>query len=486
MEPTGMKVTGKRQVFSSWWQHVPRQISFLAAILLVPVCGVAETHPKTLFGVRPTVAQFKDEIARADLVVHARIVKRLFHRDGNHADEDVIIEVLKVYKGTLVTPKPCVRIEIYWHRWWDANGVPRLPDVGDEVVLPIEAIPPRAGTPPPGEQNVHYMAPFFYSIEKDGTVGSIFRFPPEMAAHATTLECFEKLIASALHAARPARRGYRLGEELLTDNFDDGSLAGWTFLEGGKIRKPHQTGAFTWRDAVGYLWVGPRTIKDPSLQFNVTRDPATGLFRGQRHATPVEFGIVQGRLRLRSRHYFHHITAVTGDPEWTDYQIDVDMWKFTEPPHPGGPRDYKKFGPYGRVTVPNFPFTEGEHSLVAVEIGNYANYDVSERTWGDEALQIRCKYPEPIYLERDPSRVLRYTQILDYTGYPIPDATKMHLTARFMGPYVEAWVNGEKILDGEIPADHPGAERGRVALWTFETFAEFDNFKVTRLLPLEP
>lgn len=481
-----MKVICNRLAPTSWHRHVFWQVRLIAVILLVPLNVVAETYPETLFGVRPTVAQFKDEIARADLVIRARIVKRLFHRSGDHADEDVIVEILKVYKGTPVTEKPCVRIEIYWHRWWSANGVPRLPAVGDEVILPIEAIPPRAGSPPPAGQSVHYMAPFFYAIEKGGQVGSIFGFPPEMAAHATTLEGFEKLIDSALQAGRPVRRSYRLGEELLTDDFDDGSLAGWTFLEGGKIRQPHQTGSFTWRDAVGYLWVGPQTIKDPSLQFDVTRDQTTGLFRGQRHATPVEFGIVKGRLRLRSRHYFHHITAVTGDPEWTDYQIDVDMWKFTEPPHPGGPRDYKKFGPYGRVTVPDFPFTKGGHSLIAVEVGNYANYDVSERTWGDSALQIRCKYPEPVYLERDPSRVLRYTQILDYTGYPVPEATRMHLTARFMGRYVEAWIDGEKILNGEIPADHPGAERGRVALWTFETFAEFDNFKVTRLVPLEP
>ena len=74
--------------------------------------------------------------------------ERLFYRDRNYADEDVILEVLKVYKGTLVTPKPCVRIEIYSYRWWDANGAPRLPAVGDEVILPIEVLPPRAGSHP--------------------------------------------------------------------------------------------------------------------------------------------------------------------------------------------------------------------------------------------------------------------------------------------------------------------------------------------------
>ena len=468
------------------WIAVRRCVcALLLTVVTRSALCVADTHPETLFGVRPTVAQFKDEIARADLVIRARVVKRLFHRGGNHADEDVIVEVLKVYKGTPITKRPCVRIEIYWHRCWDEIGVPELPRVGAEVILPIEAIPARAGSPPPGGQKMHYMAPFFYSVHKDGGVRSIFKFAPGMAPHAVTLERFERLIGDAARAARPLRREYRLGEVLLADDFDDGSLAGWTFLAGTKIRKPHKTGEFIWRDAVGYVWVGPQTIQDPSLEFRVTRDSASGLFRGERHSTPVEFGIVNGRLRLRSRHFLHHITAVTGDPQWTDYQIDVDMWKFTESPHPGGPRDYQKFGPYGRVTVPNFPLTHGEHSLVAVEIGNFANYDVSERTWGNSAFQIRCKYPEPAYLERDPSRVLRYTQILDYTGYVVPDATKMHLTARFSGRYVEGWIDGEKILDGEIPADHPGAQRGRVALWTFETFAEFDNFSVTRLVPLD-
>ena len=459
--------------------------AILPSLFSAGAIRAAGPDPQTIFGVRPTVRQFKDEIARADLVIRARVAKVLFHRDGNHADEDVIVEVLKVYKGKLAAKRPCVRIEIFWHRTWDKITPPELPQVGEEVILPIEVIPPRVGTPPPGGQDVHYMVPFYYSVEKDGHVGSIFGFPPEMAAHAKTVERFEALITESLKMTHPPRRKYKLGEVLLADDFDDGSLAGWTFLEGTKIRQPYRTGEFTWRAAVGYLWVGPQTVKKPELKFHVVRDPKTGLFRGERSSTPVEFGVVAGRLRLRSRHLLHHITAVTGDPQATDYQVDVDMWKFTEPPHPHHATDYKKFGAYGRVTVPNFPFTRGEHSFVAVEIGNFANYDVSERTWGNSAFQVRCKYPEPAYVERDPSRILRYTQILDYTGLAVPEAKKMHLTARFTGRYVEGWIDGEKILEGEIPADHPGAEKGRVALWTFETFAEFDNLKVTRLVPVD-
>lgn len=59
----------------------------------------------------------------------------------------------------------------------------------------------------------------------------------------------------------------------------------------------------------------------------------------------------------------------------------------------------------------------------------------------------------------------------------------MHLTAKFYGRQIEGWIDGGKVLEGEIPADHPGAAKGRIALWTFETWSEFDNLKVTRLVP---
>ena len=85
---------------------------------------------------------------------------------------------------------------------------------------------------------------------------------------------------------------------------------------------------------------------------------------------------------------------------------------------------------------------------------------------------------------RDHSRVLRKTKILDYDAWAIPQHKKIHLTARFFGPYVEGWIDGKKVLESEIPADHPGVGNGRIALWTFETWVEFDNVKVTRLVPV--
>jgi len=54
--------------------------------------------------------------------------------------------------------------------------------------------------------------------------------------------------------------------------------------------------------------------------------------------------------------------------------------------------------------------------------------------------------------------------------------------ARYDTGRVEGWIDGRKILEGEIPEDRPGAKSGRFALWAFETWTEFDNITVTRLV----
>lgn len=72
--------------------------------------------------------------------------------------------------------------------------------------------------------------------------------------------------------------------------------------------------------------------------------------------------------------------------------------------------------------------------------------------------------------------------MVDFDAWKFEDGKKVHLTAKFLGRRVEGWIDGEKALDGEIPFDHPGAAKGRIALWTFETWSEYDNLKVTRLV----
>jgi hypothetical protein len=92
---------------------------------------------------------------------------------------------------------------------------------------------------------------------------------------------------------------------------------------------------------------------------------------------------------------------------------------------------------------------------------------------------------EPPLVWRDHSVLLRTTRILDYQAWPIPVGQKIHLTARYFSRQVEGWIDSQKVLARVIPADHPGAKNGRIGLWTFETWAEFDNVKVTRLVPVE-
>lgn len=465
-----------------------RAITGLLSVLVpcIPAAGQQISLEPSVLDSHPTVPEFREEISRADIIARGRIIKIIRRREGRLGDEDVILQPLRVYRGAFDSEFPCVRLEFYQSLEYKKGA--RLPDVGDQVILPVEIAHPYTGAPPLAGEKVHYFAKFFYAIRADGAIVSIFGFPPDLREHAT-LERFEKLIIDTVRRPSPEKVPYRLGEVLFLDDFDDGSMAGWTFLEGGRgfMDEPYTQ----WNDET---WVGPYSVlrnRMPDGKENpptrMTRDRITGVLRGERNGTPIEIGVFNGRLRLRSGFYWQHVTAVTGDPEWTDYQIDVDLYNFNDPAFEGkghlGQVNYLKFGSYGRVHVPNSPETQGEHSFVAVEFGTFGNYDVSEMTFGNNAVQIRCKYPEPKPVWRDHSVLLRTTRILDYEPWPIPQERKIHVTARYFGRRVEGWIDGRKVLDGLIPEDHPGARGGRIALWTFETWVEFDNVQVTRLIP---
>ena len=455
--------------------------------------GQAMSYDPTVLDSHPTVAEFQEEVRRADIVVRARIAEIVHRRDGQLGEETAIIKPSRIYKGSFDSESPCVRMEFRQSLQWKEGA--RLPDVGEEVILPIEVVHPWTGAPPPGGEKVHYFADFYYLVLKDERIESIFGFPPEMRKHAT-LEGFERLIVE--QAERPADNfdDWRTAETLFTDDFEDGSLAGWVFLEGERgFREPSDDAERvrkleSWNDVI---WVGPASVlrnvmpdgkENPSTR--MVPDPQTGMLSGLLNGTPIEIGVADGRLRLRGGHYWLHLVAVAGDPQWTDCQIDVDVYNFNDPAFEGkndlGQVNYLKFGPYGRLNVPNLPQTRGEHSFVGVEFGTFGNYDVSEMTFGNSAFQIRCKYPEPPQVWRDQSVLLRSTRILDYQAWPIPQEKKIHLRAKYFGRRVEGWIDGRKILEGEIPEDHPGAKSGRFALWAFETWTEFDNVTVTRLV----
>ena len=444
---------------------------------------------------QPTVPEFREEIARADIVIRGRIRRLLRSAEGPYGDQDALITVTRIYKGQLDFQPPCVRMEAYNGGVGDryVTGLGDLPGEGTEVLLPIFIIHPRVGSPPPNNQRVHYVAPFYYTVDRRQRIETLWKLPPDWK-DLNTLENVEKIIENVTKQT-PSRPRFRTAEVLLEDNFDDGSVAGWTFLQGAQTQRltaPLAGDSLTRSMVYRYgaeSWASPRFLLDTFQRgipqsTPIPRDPDRGLFRRPcRDGTLIEFGATGGRLRLRGASlYRQHLTAVTGDPSWTDYQLDVDMWTFSDPTRPRP--NYLKFGPYGRVQVPRFPETRGEHSFVAAEIGTYGNYDVAEGlSVAGQSFQLRCKYPEPAFISRERSRLLHLTKILQWQPWPVQDGQRLHVTVRFFQRYVEAEVNGQQLLQSWIPEDHPGALRGRVALWTFETWAEFDNFKVTRLVP---
>jgi hypothetical protein len=458
----------------------------------------------------PTEAEFREEIARARIVAHVKIVKilRQWITDGKRMGETfAVVQPIRVYKGSFESETPCVGIEFY--QALEHKPDARLPEVGDELILPIDVANPNCGAQPMTGEKHHYFAKFYYTIAPDKSIHSIFGFPPEMQQYAK-MPAFENLILNEVGKPHPKPAAFKTADVLFRDDFNDGSLAGWTFLEGERgflkmtqeqkrvLRATAPNLPHNWNDET---WVGPGSVihnilpdGTASPDSRVTQDPTTGIFHGAKDGMPIEFGVVNGRLRMRGGRYWLHLVAVAGDPEWTDYQLDVDMHNFNDPALAGkdqpvptinnnlGQVNYRKFGPYGRLNVPNLPYTSGEHSFVAVEFGIFGNYDVAQSVFGNDAFQIRCKYPESPLVWRDHSVMLRQTRILDYQPWPIPQEKPIHVTAKYFGRHVEGWIDGVKIIDGEIPENHPGAKSGRIGLWTFETWCEFDNVKVTRLV----
>ena len=54
-----------------------------------------------------------------------------------------------------------------------------------------------------------------------------------------------------------------------------------------------------------------------------------------------------------------------------------------------------------------------------------------------------------------------------------------------MGNHFEGYIDDVKCVDGYLPRLPNIMRSGRIALWVFETWAEFDNVKVTELVKCE-
>ena len=431
----------------------------------------------------PTLSEFQEEVRRADILVRGHIARIVSLADPQ-AIQLAEIRIDHRFHGRLIDRAPIVQMYI---PPFVRPGDPKqtLPDKDDEVILLIQRVRTLPGKQAPAGQRVRYFCTSYYRVDRAaGVVRGHVTFPPSLQAYAP-IERFERLILEELARPLPPAPQYQLGSVLMQEDFDDGSLAGWTFLQGEA--EPLPGGMEKWMSPTrAFIAAGPPG-GEPVIG-KPTRDPTTGIyFRIDQGSAPDQrstwFGVVDGKLRLKTSSIHQHLTVVGGDPQWTDYQVEVELTNSASRIREEPPKwwNYLKFGLYGRVHIPQFPETRGEHSFVAAEIGDYANEGY---TASDHALQIRAKYPEPPILNRDHSRWLRTTKILDYDAWHVPHQQTFHLTARYFGNHVELWIEGQKMLSGIIPTDHPGVRRGRIGLWTFETWCDFDNIKVTQLVPV--
>ena len=448
----------------------------------------------------PTLGDLEEELRQSDLVIRGSVVKLWWEGFLGHAfSQDVTVRIEKRYKGRF----PGAEIRLFLNLPTVVHPVtgPRpavAADVGDQLIVPVKAMRVVTALQTAGRADrpaFYYTAPSFYRVQAGEVVGSPYRLSEELARH-RQLADFERLIEKLV--AQPPKQfdRYVPGRVLFFDDFDDGSFAGWTFLVGAR------DGEARIDDFYGEKWVGPGlrwTNKYPEAERGtrgkLTRNPQTGNYEGVIDGARIEIGVYDGRLRLRSSRLWHHVTAVAGDPSWENYQVECDVWKFKdkalgEPEFPEriAQEDYMEFGIYGRVRVPNLPQTAGEHSLIAVEFGAYSNEITLVPMWTrvphslwHNYFQIRAKWPDPD-APREASFWTRKTRILDYTTYPIPTGKRMHLTARFMGERVEGYIDGVKYVDGYLSPLPDIMRRGRMGLWVFETWAEFDNVRVTELV----
>lgn len=440
----------------------------------------------------PTLEEFKEEVQRADLIVRGSVeeIVNETHWGDNDDTQMMKVKVDRIFKGRLRRPEIVVT-----SRYWETENKRHA---GDDVILLLKRLQPLAGDPRPFDQTCHFVALSYcrYCI-KNGKVFSATGMAEDLAAFRNGgkfVTLIEETVAARENRGRKRRNRseYDLGRVLFSDNFDDGSMSGWTLLKGARRHTP-EDGAYgfvpgreIWM-AEGISWKNDYFDQAGTIG-RLNRD-RFGRLIGERNSTQIQIGVYGGRLRLRSNHLWQHATILAGNPNWTDYQVDVDMFdrldKEIYEPRGIAHEDYKTFGVFGRVTVPNLPNTKGEHCEIGVEFGSYSNMDATTDNVNRDTIQIRLKTPDADG-GRDWATCIRKTKILDFQTYEVPKDRPIHVSAKFLGNRVEGWIDGKKYVEGTIPASNASQfERGRIGLWVFETFAEFDNIKVTELVRQE-
>jgi len=151
-------------------------IAALGLVLALSITARAQqlSITPTVLDAHPTVAEFREEIARADAVVLGKIVKVLRRKGGKLADQDALIKVIRSYKGKLPEAQPCVRMEI--NQAMERKTGDRLADVGDEVILPIEFVHPCIPSPEPSpETDRRFITWFRFTTPSSRTARSVRR-----------------------------------------------------------------------------------------------------------------------------------------------------------------------------------------------------------------------------------------------------------------------------------------------------------------------
>ena len=272
---------------------------------------------------------------RADAVVLGS-VERIVELSQIHAIQRAQIAVERVLKGGLTDVDPVVQMII------PALVRPiapfkRLPDVNDQVLIMIKEVPPLPGDCLPEHQRKRYFAPDWFVLNHmTNRIEALLDFPPDMRPY-STWEKMEALINQKQPTADRLRK-YTMGQDLFRDDFNDHSFAGWVFLQGEQDPLP---GGFE-------RWMSPRYVLLGGLEADgrlrigkPALDPRTGLFfkkddGGNPYDPNAEgrdtsIGVRNGRLQLRTSSILQHLTVVSGDPEWTDYQIDVYLYNYRSP-----------------------------------------------------------------------------------------------------------------------------------------------------------
>ena len=450
---------------------------------------------------QPTVADLEAEIRQSELVIRAKLAG--IHWEGFvdvYYAQEVTCQIQRVYKGDFSGSQ--IRVFLNLPGWLYLEGGAR-PSVaanpGDELIVPLEelelVVTERGSRTRVGP---YYAAPCFYLIRNGEIAGSPYALSDELARH-RRLDQFERLIGEIVSRPPWQFGEYVPGRVLFFDDFDDGSFAGWTFLIGAR------GGEAELENFRGEKWVGPglrwkNTYPESQrgTRGELAQDPRTGNYEGVKDGAQLQIGVYNGRLRLRSTRLWHHATAVAGDPSWQNYQVECDVYKpierrlgppdfpelITEP-------DYREFGVYGRVQVPNLPETSGEHSAISVEFGPYSNEMLLEPMWSrvprslwHRCCQIRAKGPDG-EVHRAGAVWGRNTRILDLAACQIPNNERIRLKARFTDNRVEGFIDDVKYLDGYLDPLPEIMRQGRIALWVFTAWAEFDNVRVTELVRVE-